>query len=148
MATIFINSPRIAKELTDPESLKKLDTIHVSLQNQGQGTNKLSYQSRIIRLQKIRRNNFEAAAKKQGELDLIFQQIQMENELHKGLRNTYQNHNLSNCLTVSPVQRNTEFPYPFGGDNDDGATPRQQLLKKMANRAAEDPMVYEIMIKN
>lgn len=125
MATIFINSPRIAKELTDPESLKKLDTIHVSLQNQGQGTNKLSYQSRIIRLQKIRRNNFEAAAKKQGELDLIFQQIQMENELHKGLRNTYQNHTLSNCLTVSPVQRNAEFPFPFGSENEDGTTPRQ-----------------------
>jgi hypothetical protein len=119
MATIFINSPRITTELTDPESLKKLETIHVSLQNQGQGSNKLSYQSRIIRLQKIRRNNFEAAAKKQEELDLIFQQIQMENELHKGLRNTYQNHNLSNCLTVSPVQRHAEFQYPFGSYNDD-----------------------------
>ena len=124
MATIFINSPRIATELTDPESLKKLDTIHVSLQNQGQGTNKLSYQSRIIRLQKIRKNNFEAA-KNQGELDLLAQQIQMEDELHKGLNNTYQNRNLSNCLTVSPVQRNADFQYAYSGYNDGMLTQRK-----------------------
>ena len=35
MATIFINSPRIDTQMTDPESLAKLNTIHVSLQNQG-----------------------------------------------------------------------------------------------------------------
>jgi uncharacterized protein YjbI with pentapeptide repeats len=148
MATIFINSPRIATELTDPESLKKLDTIHVSLQNQGQGTDKLSYQSRIIRLQKVRRNNFEVAAKKQEELDVIFQQIQMENELHKGLKNTYQNHNLSNCLTVSPVLRNADFQHAYSGYNDGTLTQRKQLMKKLASKAAEEHMIEEIMIKN
>ena len=72
MATIFINSPRIDTQMTDPESLTKLDTIHVSLQNQGQSNNKLSYKSRVIKLQKMRKNNFEATEKKQGELDLLF----------------------------------------------------------------------------
>ena len=72
----------------------------------------------------------------------------MENELHKGLRNTYQNHNLSNCLTVSPVQRHAEFQYSFGSYNDETMPHRKQLIKKMANKAAEAHMMQEIMIKN
>jgi hypothetical protein len=142
MATIFINSPRIDTQMNDPESLTKLDTIHVSLQNQGQSNNKLNFKNRIIRLQKMRKNHFETTDKKQEELDLLFQQIQMENELHKGMKSNEEN--LSNCPTVSPIQQHQEFQsiHDYNGQQ------RKQMIKRMANKLMEEYMIKEIMIKN